>query len=122
MLPDPTLTYYEEQEDEKALQGVEQAEEDLEGETGRVDDRKQAKEPGQAEKNRDGEHALQALDGHTPLALVRGPADFVGAAGQLADHKHKDDNVEEENQANDEKLAEVEGKSKVEEATLERKC
>ena len=70
----------------------------------------------------DGEDALQALGGHTPLAVVSGPADFVGAAGQLADHKHKDDNVEEENQANDEKLAEVEGKSKVEEATLERKC
>ena len=86
MLPDPTLTHHEEQGDEKALQGVEQAEEDLEGETGRVDDRKQAKEPGKTEKDRDGEHALQALDGHTPLALVGGPADFVGAAGELEDH------------------------------------
>ena len=86
MLPDLSLTHDEEQEDEKALQGVEQAEEDLEGETGRVDDGKQAEEPGQAEKDRDGEHALQALDGHTPLALVRRPADFVGAAGELEDH------------------------------------
>ena len=121
MLPDLSLTHDEEQEDEKALQGVEQAEEDLEGETGRVDDGERAEGPGQTEKNRDGQHALQALDGHTPLALVSGP-DFVGTAGQLADHKHRDDDVEEENQANDEKLAEVEGKSKVEEATLGRKC
>ena len=65
----------------------------------------------------DGEDALQALGGHTPLAVVSGPADFVGAAGQLADHKHKDDDVEEEDQADDEKLAEVEGKSRLQEAT-----
>ena len=111
------LPHDEEQEDEEALEGVEDGKKDLEGSGGGLDHGQKSGGPGQAEQHRDGCHVLQALGYLRPLAFLGRALNLLGLAHQLTGDEHKDDGIIKEHQTDHEQLTVVEGRARLQEAT-----
>ena len=101
------LSQAEQYEDHQALEGVEDAEEDLEDKVGRLNEGQKSEDPGQTKQDRDCEGILETAQHLCATVLVGGATDALACTGQLAHDQREDDEVEQEHQSNDENLTKV---------------